>query len=521
MTEPGQRPDVLFLVQRACARHPEAAAIIFEDGVTVTRGELWASVLSFAGFLAGKVERGDRVAVMLSNRVEFMVIWLATIACRAQLVAMNPSLRRVDAGHVLRDSGTKVVITDDDHRRFIEELQMECPAIDEVITVGPNEPDGLADYASPFTLRRDASAGHDLTNIYYTSGTTGPPKGCVLDHSYWHRFVELISQLYNFSPNDRLLCCLQFFYNDPPWQLLLSLCNDTPLIAMRRFSVSRYWDVVRHHNVTVLFGIAATASLLLKAPVTGRDRDHGVRIAIHCGIPADLHHDLVQRWGIPWVEVYGLTETGVVVAMPLGHASQMTGSGSIGLPCPGTAIRLVDDHERQVPVGALGEIIVRGPGLMRGYLNRPDATAETMRGGWLHTGDLACSDERGFLYFKGRSKDIIRRSGENVAATEVEGVVRSHPRVLEAAVVPALDALRGEEVKVHVQLSDATASDNPTPAELVAYCAEHLAPYKIPRYVEFRTQDFERTPSMRVKKEELDRSTDSPAVWDRQRELEW
>jgi crotonobetaine/carnitine-CoA ligase len=505
------RGDLLAVIERACQERSEAPALIFEDGLTVSRGELWVSAMSFAGFLSTRVSQGDRVAIMLDNRPEFMVTWLATIACRAVLLPLNPTLRTIDAGHILRDSDARVVIVSSEHVGLIEELRPDCPAISDVIVVDGDEPDGLSSYSAPFELARPADAALDVTNVYYTSGTTGPPKGCLVDHEYWLRFVEIIVDMYGFSAKDRMLCCLQFFYNDPPWQLLLSLACDTALVVMRRFSVSRYWDVVRRNDVTVLFGIAATASLLLKAETDGEERNHHVRLAIQVGIPAELHRDLVERWGAPWVEGYGLTETGLIACMPLEYSDKMVGSGSIGRQCPGTEIRVVDADDRDVAVGETGEIVVRGPGLMRGYLNRPEATAETMRNGWLHTGDLGRQDENGFLYFKGRSKDIIRRSGENIAAAEVEGVVRSHPNVLEAAAVPVPDPLRGEEVKIHVQLTPGTSRAEVTPEAIVAFCAERLAAYKVPRYVEFREVAFERTPSMRVKKEQLDRSTDDPA----------
>jgi crotonobetaine/carnitine-CoA ligase len=344
----------------------------------------------------------------------------------------------------------------------------------------------------------------------------------MVDHEYWLRFAGLITDLYDFTSSDRLLCCLQFFYNDPPWQLLLSLIAGTSLVVMRRFSVSRYWDVVRENQVTVLFGIAATASLLLKAPPGERDREHNVRLAIHVGIPAQIHAELVKRWGVPWVEAYGLTETGAIVTMPAGYADAMTGSGSIGLPCPGAEVRVVRPAGEDVSDDETGEIVVRAPGLMRGYLNRPEATAETFRGGWLHTGDLGRRDSRGFLYFQGRIKDIIRRLGENIAATEVENVLRSHPKVLEVAAVPAPDDLRGEEVKVHVLLTDSENAAACPPEDLIAFCAEHLARYKVPRFIEYRTADFDRTPSMRVKKKQLDRSADDRArVWDREEQLGW
>jgi crotonobetaine/carnitine-CoA ligase len=513
--------DLLDLASAACRQDPQRPILIFEDGIVVTRERLWAEVESFAGYLRSRVGPGDRIAVMMPNRAEFMITWLAAVACRAVLVSLNPAARSHDAGHILRDSAARIAVVGREHEALFRELQPSCPALAEIVVAGDAEPGGLAAYAGTPPGARPAEAARDITNVYYTSGTTGPPKGCMVGHDYWLRFADLVIDLYGIGAADRMLCCLQFFYNDPPWQLLVALRAGTALVVMRRFSVSRYWRVVREHDVTVLFGIAATASLLLKAPVSDSDLDHHVRLAIQVGIPAPLHEQLVARWGVPWVEAYGLTETGVITSMPVESAAAMTGSGSIGLPCPGADVRVVDADGKQAADDQVGEIVVRAPGLMRGYLNRPDATAETCRDGWLHTGDLGRRDGRGFLYFQGRMKDIIRRGGENIAAAEVETVLRSHPGVLEAAAVPAAGGLLGEEVKVHVLLAAGQTAESVPPADLIAFSEARLARYKVPRFLEYRTEDFERTPSMRVKKENLDRSSDPSRVWDRATGLGW
>jgi crotonobetaine/carnitine-CoA ligase len=513
--------DVVELVRDACHADPDLPALIFEDGVSVSRGRLWAEIESFAGYLRSRIEPGDRVAVMMPNRAEFMVAWVAVAACRGILVAVNPAARSHDAGHVLRDSAARIAVADAAHAALFAQLQPDCPDLAEIIVAADGEPGGLSAYTGPGLPGRPDAARGDLTNIFYTSGTTGPPKGCAVGHDYWIRFADLMAGQFSFTSADRMICCLQFFYNDPPWMLLLALTAGTSMVAMRRFSVSRYWQVVRDHDVTVLFGIASTASLLLKAPVSADDKRHKVRLSIHVGIPAPLHQDLVDRWGVPWVEAYGLTETGVIVSMPVEQAGQMTGSGSIGLACPGADVRVVSADGTECADGQPGEIVVRAPGLMRGYLNRPEATAETFRGGWLHTGDLGRRDAAGYLYFVGRIKDVIRRAGENIAAAEVETVLRSHPDVLEVAAVPVPDELRGEEVKVHILLPNGHGPESVPPAELIAFSAERLARYKVPRFVEYRTADFDRTPSMRVKKESLDRSADPGRVWDRCAELNW
>jgi crotonobetaine/carnitine-CoA ligase len=513
--------DIITLVREALDREPRRPVFVFEDGLVVSRERFRTAVEAFAGYLRERVEPGDRILIMLENRTEFMVAWLAASACGAALVSLNTSAGEHDAGHVVRDSAAKLAVCGKAHAELIRRIGGEGL---EAVVVSGEEPDGLAPYRADFGPLRleDVEVDPDaITNVYYTSGTTGPPKGCMVAHDYWLRFVELYLGLYGLGLEDRLLCCLQFFYNDPPWLFLTSLRAGVPLVTMRRFSVSRFWSVVAQHGVTRLFGLAAIPALLLKAEPREEERRHQVEFALHVGIPAQLHAEFVERWGFPWVEGYGLTESGLVVAMPLEDAERMTGSGSIGLPCPGVDVRLVDDEGREVSAEEPGEVLIRAPGMMRGYLNRPEATAEALADGWLQSGDLARRDEAGYLYFLGRKKDIVRRSGENVAAAEVENVLRSHPAVLEAAVVPVADELRGEEVKAYVALVDEVSPREVDPASLVDFCRERLAKHKVPRYIEYRTDPLPRTPSMRVKKSELIASAGDPLAdtWDRDREL--
>lgn len=512
--------DVITLVREGLAREPAKPALIFEDGVVISRERFRAAVERFAGYLSERVEPGDRIVIMLENRAEFMVVWLAANACGASLVSVNTSAKEHDAGHILRDSGARIAVCGEEQEPLLRGI---AEGETEIVVVDGEEPDGLAGYHSPSgPLSLDAVAvdPEAISNVYYTSGTTGPPKGCMVGHDYWIRFVELYLGLYGLTENDRILCCLQFFYNDPPWLFLTSLHAGVPLVCMRRFSVSRFWPVVVENSVTRLFALAAIPALLLKGERRPEEREHQVQFALHVGIPAQLHADFVEQWGFPWIEGYGLTESGLVVAMPLEHADEMTGSGSIGLPCPGVEIRLVDEHGTQVGVDEPGEVLIRAPGIMRGYLNRPDATAETMRDGWLHSGDMARRDEAGYLYFLGRKKDIVRRAGENVAAAEVEDVLRSHPMVLEAAVVPVPDELRGEEVKAYIALAEGASRDEADPPALIDFCRQRLAKHKVPRYLEYRTE-FPRTPSMRVKKSELIAEIEDPIAlaWDRDKEL--
>jgi len=513
---------VMELVQQAGERFPGAPAMIFEDGLVVTYARLLDQAERFAGYLRERIGPGERVAVMIGNRAEHMIAWLAIVATRGTMVSVNPAAKAHDAGHVLRDSEAIVAVIDAEHRRLIEQLRAECPALREVVVVGEPEPDGLSGVAAgtrPLRFSASDAARSDITNVYYTSGTTGPPKGCMVDHEWWLRTVDVLLRRVPSGPSDRQLCCLQFFYSDPGHQLLECLQVGGALVVMRRFSVSRFWDVVRDHGVTQILSFSSIPVFLLKAPPHPRDRDNRVRVARHLAMPPHLHRQIVDRWGFPWVEGYGITEGNLVAGMPLAYAEAMVGSGSIGIPVPELSLRIVDATGRDVAPGESGEFLVKGPGMFRGYLNRPAATREVMRDGWLHTGDLGRADSRGFLYFMGRSKDIIRRSGENLAAAEVEDVLRSHPRILDAAVLAVPDEERGEEVKAYVLPVAGESEATLSPDEIVAFCAERLASFKVPRYIEYRTADFPRTPTMRIQKELLrqERPDLVAGVWDRER----
>lgn len=515
----GLPETVIELVDRAGHMDPERPALIWEDGLVVSRGELLERSEQFAGYLKEVTTPGDMIAAMTANRTEFMIAWFATLATGCVFVALNPEAGEHDLAHVLSDSGATLVICDPPSAEVLERVDASLGDQFKLLILTDPEPGGLDAWCGSAPLRfADAKVDPTaVTNVYYTSGTTGPPKGCMVGHLYWCRKVQAYLQKFTMDSDDRILCCLKFFYNDPTWELLTSLHVGAALVVMRKFSVSRYWNVVRDNGVTQLFTIGSIPALLLTAPPSPLDRTHGVRFGIQVAVDASLHREMTERWGIPWMDAYGLTETGGLISMPIADVERMTGSGAIGVPYPDVEARLVDDNGEESAVGAPGELMVRAPNIMTGYLNRPDATAEAIDSdGWFHTGDIMRRDEDGWFYFVGRKKDIIRRGGENIAAGELEELLRSHPDVIDAAAVPVEDPLRGEEVLAHVYTASEQTSDE-LAAALTDFCAASVAPYKVPRYLLFRRDDFPRTASMRVAKRQLPRGRVPAEAWDREK----
>ncbi|TDV43728.1 AMP-binding protein [Actinophytocola oryzae] len=328
-------------------------------------------------------------------------------------------------------------------------------------------------------------------NVQYTSGTTGLPKGCVLPHTYWTRLAgSLITEFPRLTHKDILLTAQPCHYVDPQWNIVAGLLSGAEVVVLDGFHPTTFWNAVREHNVTYFYCLGAMPGLLLKQPRDARDRDHVVRLVQCSGIPPALHAELEHRWGVPWHEAFGMTETGADLRVTDADHDELVGTGCVGGPLPDREVRVVD-----------GELRLRGPGMMSGY----HAVDNPFDDGWFRTGDLARLDQAGRVYLVGRLKDMIRRSGENVAAREVEDVLLTHPDVRLVAVTSVPDDLRGEEVKAHVVgIRD--------PDALAAYCLERLAPFKVPRYWEFR-DDLPRTPSERVAKHQLNEQT--AATYDR------
>jgi crotonobetaine/carnitine-CoA ligase len=495
---------VIELALEGCAREPDTPALIFDDGAVITRGQVREQAEAFAGYLAEHVGPGERFAAMIGNRAEMMIAWLAGAISRSVFVPVSDRAGASDLAHVIEASGARLLVS-------ARPVQAAVP----VVVLEGGEPYGLPG-GVPLGLEDSAAVADDIAGIFFTSGTTGKPKGCMLDHRAWLALIDISLRVAP-GATQRILCPLQFHYPDSTILFLCQFAADgSSLVVTRRFSVSRFWEIVRRERVTVVQTLASMAPMLLKAPRSDADRDNTVQLAWHNAVPAALHAELNERWGFPWIETYGITEAGALIGTPLPYASELVGSGALGLPYPQVETRLVDARGEAVADGEVGELLVRAPGMFRGYLNDPEATAAVLsEDGWFATGDLLRRDERGLYYFEGRKKELIRRMAENIAPAEVEDVLRALPQVLDAAVIPVPDELRGEEVKAYVQLVEGAQLP---PETIIAHCLEQLAPFKVPRYIEYRVEPFPRTPTMRVRKEDLkaERADLLEGVWDRE-----
>jgi crotonobetaine/carnitine-CoA ligase len=343
---------------------------------------------------------------------------------------------------------------------------------------------------------------NDLLNIQYTSGTTGFPKGCMLTHRYWLLIGRTASEQYHALPNDVDLTAQPFYYMDPQWNTVLCMMMGISLVIMHRFSPSKFWQAVKENNVTWFYILGTMPFYLLKQEENPAiEQDHKLRFVLCSGIVPQFHAVFEKRWNVPWREVYGMTETGGDLFVPL-EDHESVGTGAMGAVVSTKEARVVDANGREVPDGEIGELIIRGEPMMLGYWKKPEATAETIVDEWLHTGDLVFKDPKGYFHWTGRLKDMIRRSGENISAVELEGVLLEHPKIKLATCLPVPDELRGEEVKAYIVLQDGESQDTVPPQAIVEFAKQKLAYFKVPRYIEY-VADLPRTPSERIEKHKL------------------
>ncbi len=499
------------VVEAAAERFGDAPALVFfEAGETLSFIALRDEVLRAANALTSAgVAKGGRVATMLPNIPAYPVIWLALARIGAIMVPVNNRYTARELEYLLNDAEAGHFVTHSDYLPVLDGVRGRPAGLsdDRVLLAGApdarfaNRWEALV-AAAPATFEAAEPVSlDDLVNIQYTSGTTGFPKGCMLSHRYWIMTGRVSTFIAEFAPR-RILMAQHFYYMDPMFLLMMCLEGGGAMYFCSRPSTSRFMDWVRDLGIE----LCLTFEFVYKQPEDPRDAENDLQVAWLFGLTKESHADFEKRFGTTAREVYGMTETGSNLYVPRDH-DHMVGSGSCGIPAPYRQVRIMGEDGREVPVGAVGELWVKGPGLMQGYYNKPEANAEALTDGWFHTGDLFRRDEAGYHYIVGRIKDMVRRSGENIAAREVEAALRLMPEIEEAAVVPVPDPVSGEEVKAYVSLMPGLARARVPPERILAHCAEHLARFKVPRYIAYR-DSFPMTVSARVEKKRVMAETD-------------
>ncbi len=447
------------------ARAPSAPAVVDDaSGAVVDGAALRARVAGRAAELrAAGVAAGDRVAILLPNSVAMIEALLAAGCAGAAAVPVNLRWTASEVAHLFRDAKPRVLISTADALRAIPGLTDHPPMVD---VGGP----------PPTAALPPPPATGDPALILYTSGTTGKPKGAVMTHANLVSNARRIAAWLELGPADRVLTVMPLFHaNAIVIGTLVPLVAGGATIVAERFRPSTFWSSVARHRPTTVGTVPTMLSMLLggEAPVPGDRASLRFVLTGSAPVPTDVLLGFESRFGVEVIEGYGMTEcTCRATFNPTGGRRR---PGSCGLPLE--ELRIVDDYARDVPRGEVGEIVMRGPHVMQGYWNDPDATAHTLRRGWLHSGDLARQDADGFVYIAGRASDMIIRGGENVYPREIEEVLHAHPDVAEAAVIGLPDALYGEVVGAFVAAHPARAVDE---ASLREWCATRLADYKRP-----------------------------------------
>ncbi|WP_374449137.1 class I adenylate-forming enzyme family protein [Stella sp.] len=499
------------LLADAARRDPDRLAVVFfERGEQLTYAGLDRAVDRAANaFRALGVRHGDRVAVMLPNRIEYPITWLALARLGALMIPINNGYTPREIAYALTDGGAGFAVVDATCMpTFVAAPERPGDLTDDrIVVVGPSPVPGTRSWTGLMETASDRFTpawpvgGDDPVGIQYTSGTTGLPKGCLLPQSYWLLLARGATARTT-VPARRLLVQNLFFYMNAQFLLLTALNTGATLLMAERPSASRFIGWIKEHGANwCIF-----PEVVLKQPAAADDARTPLAGVAIAAFSRDGHRELERRFRVPAREIFGMTEIGPGTYMPF-EIEDMVGSGSIGAPSIFRRARIRDAEGRPVAPGEPGELQVAGPSMMKLYVNKPEATAGSFAGEWFRTGDLAREDEQGFFYIVGRLKDMIRRAGENIAAFEIESVVRQLPGVVDCAVTPVPDETRIEEVRITIERPAVAEgagpeADEPLLRRIVAHCEANLARFKIPRYYAF-TELLPRTASNKLAKHQI------------------
>lgn len=489
------------LLEDRASRLGDALAITADEG-RWSYAELGDEAARVAGFLGDLgIEPGDRVATMLDTSLAYVAAWFGIVWAGAVDVPVNTELKGTFLEHVLHDSGARALVVD---ARWAERLDgLDVPELKHVIIVdGPAEPpQGLATHAFDDARAHTAVAPihrseTDIVYLMYTSGTTGPSKGVIHTNrsSLW--YVQPFRRQLGWREGDVVYCNFPLFHQMGRSSMTTTALWEGATVALRpHFSASRFWEDVRGLGATIFGYLGAVLLMLDTAEPRDDDQENPLRVGFGAAAPPDLKQRFETRFGVVLLENYGSTECGVpAFAMP-----DDVKHGTMGRPAWYLDVRIHDEHDRPVPPGQRGEIVVRpreAEAIFRGYWNRPDATLGAFRNLWFHSGDEGYLDEDGYLVYTDRLKDSIRRRGENISSFEVERAMQAHPAVVECAAYAVPSELTEDEVMVALLLSEPRAA---SAHELFQYAIDTIPRFAVPRYLRI-VDELPRTASHRVRK---------------------
>ncbi|MDQ0315445.1 AMP-binding protein [Amorphus orientalis] len=511
--------SVYALLKAQAARYPENDLLVLPQAVRTLWG-LDEPALSYGGTLhrvdaladryrAAGYGPGHRVALLLENRPAHFLHWLALNSIGASVVPVNPDYTADELHFLLEHSDSTLLVHLPSRAAQASEGAEGLP-----VSLVPED---AATFPSAATPAGSAPADPTAAEcaLIYTSGTTGRPKGCILTNGYFHGWAEwYCAQRGHISLREgveRLMTPLPTFHVNAMGNSFMGmLASGGAQIIVDRFHPRSWWDMARETGATCFHYLGVMPAILLAIPPADTDRDHSLRFGMGGGVHPDHHAAFEARFGVPLLEGWAMTETGGAGILCASEEPRHVGERCLGRadrPGPPMEIRLLDDEGRDALPGEPGELVLRARGadptrrFFSGYLKNEAATREIWAGGWLRTGDVMRRGADGALHFVDRKKNIIRRSGENIAAVEVEGAIASHPGVSQVAVIAVLDPLRGEEV-LAVVVPKEGKGDAALADAVFAHCADRLAYYKLPGYVAFRPS-LPTTSTQKVRKTDL------------------
>ena len=495
--------SISSLLDNAAAEHPEHTALRMDD-LVLSYAQLREAAGRMSALLASLgVEPGDRVGLMLPNVPAFPIAFYGALAAGAVVVPMNPLLKSREVSYYLGDSGAKAVVAW--HAAAGEAAKGAADAGAQMIAAETPDLSGLlADHSADFRAAPGSSGRGDDDDavILYTSGTTGRPKGAELTHAGLVRNAEISSRtLFDVGPGDVIMGCLPLFHVfGLTCGLNVSVASAATLTLLPRFDPAKALDIIARDRVTVFEGVPTMYAAMLHLPDADPAQAATLKVCASGGaaMPVEILRNFESKFGCIILEGYGLSETSPIASF--NHPDRERKPGSIGTPIEGVEMKLVDLHRRDAAPGEPGEIAIRGHNVMKGYWNRPDATAEAIdQDGWFYSGDIATVDAEGSYFIVDRKKDLIIRGGYNVYPREIEEVLYEHPAVREAAVVGIPDADLGEEVGAAVALRPGMEA---TEAEIRDFVKNNVAAYKYPRHVWF-VDELPKGPTGKVLKREI------------------